>query len=146
MRSRLILLLVVCLAAAAIAGVLRRVPHDEREEVRAHELALAATMAARDFDGFAELLAGDAVLIGKGGAWRGKPAIMRAWRRLYDGDQAPFAWMPDMVEVAGSGTLGYASGPVFAPDGRETGTFHSVWRLEAPGRWRLVFARGYSVD
>lgn len=142
MRFRMILLLLACMAAAAIAGIVRHAPHDVRAQVREHELAFAATMAARDFDGFAALLANEAVFMSGADALRGKAQVMRGWRRHYDGEQAPFSWEPDQVEVVDSGTLAYTSGPVRGADGRQIGRFNSVWRLEAPGKWRIVFDRG----
>jgi ketosteroid isomerase-like protein len=55
---------------------------------------------------------------------------------------APFSWEPEHVEVLASGTLALSSGPVFGRDGTRIGTFNSVWRLEADGRWRVVFDKG----
>jgi hypothetical protein len=46
------------------------------------------------------------------------------------------------VEVFDSGTLAFSSGLVFAPDGKRVSTFNSVWRLEADGKWRIVFDKG----
>jgi len=58
---------------------------------------------------------------------------------------APFSWEPAEVEVLDSGTLALSSGPVHDPAGRLIGTFTSIWRLEAPGRWRIVFDKGGEV-
>jgi len=44
--------------------------------------------------------------------------------------------------VLDSGTLALSSGPVFDPDGKQIATFNSIWRLEAPGQWRIVFDKG----
>lgn len=41
-----------------------------------------------------------------------------------------------------SGTLALSSGPVYDPAGRNFATFTSIWRLEAPGVWRIVFDKG----
>ena len=77
-----------------------------------------------------------------GGAQRGRDAVAEAWRAYFDGAAAPFAWAPDEVEVLASGTLAYSSGPVTSPDGKQVGRFNSVWRLEGPGTWKIVFDRG----
>jgi hypothetical protein len=41
-----------------------------------------------------------------------------------------------------SGTLAYSGGPVYDASGKRVGRFNSIWRLEAPGRWKIVFDRG----
>lgn len=56
MRFSSLLLIVVCLAVAAAAGRARVTHVDLRAEVMAHERAFAATMAARDFEGFGRYL------------------------------------------------------------------------------------------
>ncbi len=111
-------------------------------EVRAAESAFAATMAARDLDAFTAFIADEAVFVGGRGALRGAQAVREGWSPFFTGDDAPFAWQPELVEVLDSGTLALSSGPVFGPDGRRAGTFNSVWRREADGRWRVVFDKG----
>lgn len=32
--------------------------------------------------------------------------------------------------------------PIFNPQGDQIATFTSIWRLEAPGTWRIVFDKG----
>src|SRR5690606_16144209 len=95
----------------------------------------------RDLDAFATFIAEEAVFFGQS-ALRGKAAVVDGWRSFFDGPQAPFSWRPETVEVLESGTLALSSGPVFDPQGRRTGTFNSVWRLEPDGRWRVVFDKG----
>ena len=41
-----------------------------------------------------------------------------------------------------SGTLAISSGPVMDPQGKVVGTFNSIWRRDADGRWRVVFDKG----
>jgi hypothetical protein len=50
-----------------------------------------------------------------------------------------------MVEVLPSGTLALSSGPVRDPSGKVTARFSSIWRLEAPGQWRIIFDKGERV-
>jgi ketosteroid isomerase-like protein len=57
-------------------------------------------------------------------------------------ETAPFSWRPETVEVLESGTLALSSGPVFDAAGQPIGAFNSIWRLEADGRWRVVFDKG----
>jgi ketosteroid isomerase-like protein len=47
--------------------------------------------------------------------------------------------------VLDSGNLAFSSGPVLDPDGRQVGTFNSVWRREPDGRWLVVFDKGCPV-
>jgi ketosteroid isomerase-like protein len=100
-------------------------------------------MKARDHAAFSGFLAEEAVFFsGPGSVLRGRDAVAKAWRKFYDGPQAPFSWEPEEVEVVDSGTLAYSGGPVFDASGKRVGRFNSIWRLEAPGRWRVVFDRG----
>lgn len=142
MRLSSLTLIAVCLLVAVAVGRARMPNADLRQQVIDHERAFAATMAARDFEGFGHYLAREAVFMSGAEALRGKEKILEAWRGYYDGAQAPFSWAPEQVEVVESGTLAYSSGPVFDAEGLRIGSFNSVWRLEGPGRWRVVFDRG----
>jgi len=144
-RSAAVLFLVVGCVAAAAVGMARgsRVePGGLREQVLAAERGFAATMAQRDFEGFAVYLSREAVFMRPEGALRGKEAVAQAWRGYFDKPGAPFSWAPDEVEVLASGTLAFSSGPVKDAAGKQVGRFNSVWRLEGPGTWRVVFDRG----
>ncbi|WP_306393635.1 YybH family protein [Telluria beijingensis] len=142
MRLSSLSLIAVCLVAAAAAGRARVSNEDLTSQVMAHERAFAATMAARDFEGFGRYLSREAVFMTGSDALRGKEAVLAAWRRHYDGGEPPFSWEPKQVEVVASGTLAYSTGPIRDAQGRRIGSFNSVWRLEAPGRWAVVFDRG----
>ncbi len=113
-----------------------------REQVWQAEIAFARTMADRDHAAFAAFLSEEAVFFGRSGAARGKAAVVASWKGLHEGPRAPFSWAPDTVEVLDSGTLALSSGPVLDPNGARTGTFQSIWRREAGGRWRVVFDKG----
>lgn len=113
-----------------------------RQQVVDTETAFAATMAARDHAAFVSFLAEETVWFSGKGVLRGKDAVAQSWKRFYEGPNAPFSWKPVDVEVLESGTLAISSGPVFDPDGKQFGVFNSIWRLEAPGRWRIVFDKG----
>lgn len=110
--------------------------------VEARERAFAKTMADRDFEAFLSFVSPEAVFFGGNGALRGKDAIGAAWRRFFEGPQAPFSWEPDVVEVLDSGGLALTSGPVRLPSGEDGGRFNSIWRLDPDGVWRIVFDRG----
>ena len=115
---------------------------DLQAEVRATERAFAKTMADRDHQAFTSFLADEAIFFGGATPLRGKAAVAAGWKRFYDAPEAPFSWDPETVEVLDSGTLALSSGPVKDPQGQVIGTFNSIWRREADGRWRVVFDKG----
>jgi len=119
--------------------------HPRAREVFAAESAFAQTMAARDLAAFGTYVASDAVFFGRSGPLRGKTAVVAGWQSFFEGPDAPFSWTPETVEVLASGTLAHSSGPVRDPAGRQIGTFNSIWRREADGRWRVVFDKGCPV-
>jgi ketosteroid isomerase-like protein len=99
-------------------------------------------MARRDHAAFTAFLAADAVFVSGARTLRGRSEIAAAWRRFYDAPDAPFSWEPETVEVLDSGTLALSTGPVRDPRGRLVARFTSIWRLEAPGTWRIIFDSG----
>ena len=113
-----------------------------QEEVRARETAFAKSMADRDLAAFASFISPEAVFVGVGGTTRGPKEIAAAWKRFFDGPDAPFSWKPETVEIISSGTLGLSSGPVFDPKGQRIGTYNSTWRRDADGVWRIIFDNG----
>jgi ketosteroid isomerase-like protein len=143
MRLLSIGVLCISMVMLAFAGAARPSNAELRKQVADTERAFAATMKARDHAGFASFLSDEAVFFsGPGSVLRGRAAVVEAWRKYYDGAQAPFSWEPEEVEVVQSGTLAYSGGPVYDAAGRRIGRFNSIWRLEAPGRWKIVFDRG----
>jgi ketosteroid isomerase-like protein len=111
-------------------------------QVRAAETAFARTMADRDWAAFKASVAMEAVFFSRQGILRGRDAVADGWKPYFAGSQAPFSWAPEQVEALESGSLALSSGPVLDPGGKRIGTFQSVWRLEADGRWRIVFDKG----
>jgi ketosteroid isomerase-like protein len=117
-------------------------PHAE-EEVRATELAFARSMAERSFADFVSHLSKDAVFFDEGSVLHGADAVAVAWKPLFAAPAAPFSWSPDHVEVLPSADLALSTGPVVV-NGKVVGRFNSIWRLEAPHVWRIVFDKGES--
>lgn len=115
-----------------------------RGAVIAAERAFAKSMADRDIDAFAGWLSEEAIFFTGPTPLRGKAAVLGWWSRYFASKEAPFSWEPDQVEVIASGTLALSTGPVRDPTGNVTGRFNSIWRLEAPGHWRVVFDKGSS--
>lgn len=118
---------------------------DSREAVVATELAFAQSMADRDHQAFARFISDEAVFFSGSKALRGKQEVVQAWARYFTGQQAPFSWQPETVEVLASGQLALSTGPVRDAGGKLIATFTSIWRLEAPGTWRIVFDKGNEV-
>jgi ketosteroid isomerase-like protein len=134
-------MLLASAALALSAAVAVETNAELREQVRRTESAFARTMADRDQAAFVSFLADETVFMGRS-TLRGKAAVAEAWKRFYEGAQAPFSWTPERVEVLDSGKLGITSGPVYDPSGKRSGTFNSVWRREEDGRWRIIFDIG----
>ena len=116
-----------------------------REQVMATERAFAKTMAERDLKAFAGHVSETTVWWSGPKPLHGRDAVVAFWKRFYDQPEAPFAWEPDEVEVLDDGMLAHSSGPVRDPQGKVFARFHTVWRQEAPGVWRVVFDRGERV-
>jgi ketosteroid isomerase-like protein len=114
------------------------------EAVRSTELAFSKAMADRDFPAFVSHLSGDAVFFDDRAIQRGAAEVSAAWKPLFNGSKAPFSWAPDHVEVLPSGDLALSTGPVVVND-KVVGRFNSIWRLEAPHTWRIVFDKGEPV-
>ncbi len=113
-----------------------------RGQVLATERAFAKTMADRDFAAFTAFLSDEAVFFSGKTALRGKAQVAAAWKRFFEGKDAPFSWEPADAQVLDSGTLALSTGPVRNPAGKQFAIFTSVWRQEAPGTWRIVLDKG----
>ena len=130
---------------ALSAGPAGAVDRDLAAEVKATERAFAKTMADRDIQAFAGYIAEEGLFFGGKGPIRGREAVVTAWKRFFEGSEAPFSWDPETAEVLPSGNLGLTSGPVRDPKGELIGTFMTIWRLEADGKWRVIFDKGCDV-
>ena len=131
---------VVILSMAGLANA--QTNAELKEQVRKRETAFAKTLADRNPTAFASFLAVDTVFMSSGKASRGPAEVTARWKGFFEGAQAPFSWAPDQVEVLDSGTLAMTSGPVLDPAGKRIGTFHSVWRRESGGEWKIVLDNG----
>jgi ketosteroid isomerase-like protein len=133
---------VACIGLCACANTSRSDLDSAKAQVFATERAFAKTMADRDHAAFTSFLATDAVFFSGPEPRRGKQAVAEWWKRFYEQPQPPFSWEPERVEVLDTGTLALSTGPVHDPQGKLIATFTSIWRLEAPGTWRIVFDKG----
>ena len=148
------MLLLRCTVAVSACAVLfagcavsppRTTTAELQKQVADTERAFARTMADRNFAAFGTFLASDAIFFSGPQPLHGKQEVADAWKRFYERPDAPFSWKPETVEVLESGTLALSSGPVFDPAGKQFATFTSIWRLEAPGTWRIIFDKGNEV-
>ena len=117
-------------------------PDSARDQVWAAEVAFARTMADRNAQAFADFIADEAVFFAGTTPLRGKAKVVEGWAAFFTEKEAPFSWAPDQVEVLASGTLAISTGPVRDPSGKVVARFNSIWRLEGPNRWRVVFDKG----
>ncbi len=146
MRKQLFSILVAMVAMVALsAGAATPSNAELKKQVADTERAFAATMKARDLAAFSSFLSSEAVFFSGPVPLHGKEAIEGFWKKFYDKPVAPFSWEPDEVEVLVSGNLAYSAGPVYNPEGKLIARFNSVWRLEAPGQWKIIFDHGADV-
>jgi ketosteroid isomerase-like protein len=130
------------LTAAADAPPANQSPE---QQVAATERAFAKTMADRDLAAFGRFISQEAVFVSDERTLRGQQQVIDGWRKLYQGASAPFSWEPQTIEVLSSGRLAMSSGPVHDAAGKLAGKYTSIWRLEAPDTWRIVFDSGCEV-
>lgn len=142
--SKIYLAITACmvLLAACDASSESFTAEESRQQVMDTERAFAQTMADRDFEAFVTFLSEEAVFFSGETPTRGKQQVAEQWKPFFEKPDAPFSWTPETVEVLDSGTLALSSGPVHAPGGKLTGTFTSIWQLESPGKWRVIFDKG----
>jgi ketosteroid isomerase-like protein len=117
-------------------------PEQARAQVWAAEIAFARTMADRNLEAFGQFIADEAVFFSEKTTLHGKSEVVEGWTPFFTAADAPFSWEPDQVEVLASGTLALSTGPVRDPSGEIVARFNSIWRLEAPNVWRVVFDKG----
>jgi ketosteroid isomerase-like protein len=113
-----------------------------QQQVADTERAFARSMAERDHAAFTRHLSEQAVFFGGAKVLHGKAEVAAGWQRFFVAKEAPFSWEPDQVEVTSDGLLAHSTGPVRNPAGEPIARFNSVWRLEAPNTWRIVFDKG----
>jgi ketosteroid isomerase-like protein len=119
--------------------------HELQRQVSNTEQAFANTMAQRDHAAFATFLSEEAVFFSDTKVLHSKQEVAQSWKRFFEKPDAPFSWEPQTIEVLASGTLAISSGPVRDANGKLIATFTSIWRLEAPHTWRIIFDKGNTI-
>jgi ketosteroid isomerase-like protein len=145
MRAKAVFATALCSLLAACAAPARVAPDEARRQVMETERAFARTMAERNLGAFGTFVSDDAVFFSGPTPLHGKAAVVEWWARFYKNPAAPFSWEPEQVEVLASGDLALSTGPVHDASGKLIAHFTSIWRLEAPRRWRIVFDKGAEV-
>ena len=145
-RLALMLAIVAPFPAVAVAADVPPADHSTlQRQVAATERAFAKTMADRDLAAFGRFVSQEAVFVSEGKSLVGRQQVIDGWRKLYEGARAPFSWEPRTIEVLDSGGLALSRGPVHDAAGKLVGTYTSIWRLEAPDTWRIVFDSGCEI-
>lgn len=135
--------ILLVLGAASILVAQDEASREElARQVREAETAFAQTMADRDHQAFQSFLAEGAVFVSGGRALRGRDAISQGWKPFYEGEEAPFSWRAETVEVVGSGDLALSTGPVSDPAGVRIGTYISTWQRQDDGSWKVILDGG----
>jgi len=124
--------------------------HAARCEVWARELSFARSVADHDASAFADHVHTDAVFgPSTTEPARGRDAVVRQWDGLIAGKGLRLYWYPAQVVVAGTGDHAWSTGPALYEDPSPTakhhyrlGRFHSVWRRDSDGVWRVLFDDG----
>jgi len=125
-------LVVLLLAATPLLAA------DATEEVRKTEAAFAKAFADRDRDRF---FAADAHFLGRR-TLNGKKEVVEVWSAYFQPAIAPFSWKPERVVANAAANLGFSTGPVFDPAGKQIGTFTSTWQKQRNGSWKIIFDGG----
>lgn len=146
--------LVVCLsfAFAPLAGCAAAPspvssPAELRASLENAELAFAADTAARGIEGWLEAFADDgAQLDARGVQTRGKTAIRDRMANFLAKHRLD--WKPTLADVSPDGQMGYTYGVYTIATKEdpskilERGSFMTVWKRGADGKWRVIADMG----
>jgi ketosteroid isomerase-like protein len=104
-----------------------------------YEFGARARTAVRT--AFLEYLAADSLVL------EPAPTPARAFYETKQDDSGTLEWYPALADLAGSGDLGFTTGPwvyTGASGGRIHGHFLTIWKRDAACRWRIEFDGGIS--
>jgi ketosteroid isomerase-like protein len=104
-----------------------------------YEFGARARTAVRT--AFLEYLAADSLVL------EPAPTPARAFYETKQDDSGKLEWYPALADLAGSGDLGFTTGPwvyTGASGGRFHGHFLTIWKRDAACRWRIEFDGGIS--
>ena len=137
-------IILALLPGAAAAG--------DIDTVRCSEVAFSKAAETRNAEAFAAFIDADARFVGASVA-RGVEEIVAAWAPFFADDGPAIRWRPQFVEVLANDSYAFSRGPYRITSTDELGnsvemwgTFNSVWRRNADGRWRVVIDAGSAPD
>ena len=137
---------------AVLAGFAANAVADLESDVRCQEIGFSKAAERRDRDAFVAFIDDDARFVGRS-VRRGPVEISAAWGAFFEDDGPAIKWRPRFVEVLEDGKLALTRGPYRLIDRdadggtvERWGTFNSVWRKQADGKWRVVFDAGSPGD
>lgn len=113
--------------------------NDPAAAVRRAESDFAAAFAARDKAKFASMIEEQAIFFDRGQPVQGREAIVKLWTPWVEAEKPPFSWTPETAVISADGTIGSTSGPVYDAAGNKFSRFHSVWRKQKDGSWKVLF-------
>lgn len=149
MKRTLALGLALLLASLAQAGGPKPAKESKlAQQVRATELAFAASAKAKDFEKFMSYWDDDIKAFDNGTMVVGKDKQRANWAPLFNDPNRSIVWWPEVVEASGS--LGYTTGPfevhVKQADGSDKlvrqGRYTTIWRRHADGSWKATLDIG----
>jgi len=121
---------------------------DLTDDVRCREISFSKSVENQDVEAFKSFVDADARFVSNRPR-RGVEEIAEGWSTFMAQDGPRIRWRPKFVEVLESGNLAFSVGLYEyigkSEDGTETrsyGSFHSTWRLNDDGIWRVVFDAG----
>jgi uncharacterized protein (TIGR02246 family) len=135
------------------AAPLRPVPSSTNDAscvVWDREVSFARAVHDHDARAFAEHVQSGAVFVqGDGALLRGRDAIASDWDKIIRGDGLRLEWHPTSVVQTGAPGVALSRGPYWIeftkPDAKQrfvTGSFQSLWVLDADGAWRVLVDGG----
>ena len=137
--------------SVSIAGTTMAEESNTAIEVRCTEVAFSQSVENHDKDAFAALIDEDARFVGNTNATRGRAEIVEAWSAFFTEDGPRQVWRPQIIEVLESGDLAISRGPYRlrskdenGEPTEEWGTYNSIWRKNADGKWHIIFDAGNS--
>jgi len=121
---------------------------DLADDVRCREIGFSKSVEDKDMEAFKSFVDADARFVSNRPR-RGVEEIADGWSTFMTGDGPRIKWRPKFVEVVESGDLAFSVG-VYEYTGKNDegveitsyGSFHSTWRLNDDGVWRVVFDAG----